>query len=251
MDKYNPDIHHRRSIRSKEYDYSRAGLYFVTICTQHRECLFGRIDNGEMILNDAGKFAEKCWTEIPDHFPNIQLHEHIIMPDHIHGIIEIVSTATPVGANNYSPENHRHSPENHRHSPENHRHSPENHRHSPENHRHSPEKRPYPPGQLSGCVNRAKDFSPLRWVSPSKTIGSVVRGFKIGVTKWMRQNTKIYHVWQRNYHDHIIRNPKEYDRISNYINNNPAQWKKGYAKKRFAHYGRLLYLCADVKKNRK
>jgi hypothetical protein len=121
MNKYNPNIHHRRTIRLKGYDYSQTGLYFITICTKNRGCLFGEIRNGKMVLNDAGDIANKCWYQITNHFPNTILHEHIIMPNHVHGIIEIT-----VGANNHSPENH--SPENH--SPENH--SPENH--SPENH---------------------------------------------------------------------------------------------------------------------
>ncbi len=54
MSPYDPNIHHRRSIRLQGYDYASAGLYFVTICTQNRECLFGEINNGEMVLNDAG-----------------------------------------------------------------------------------------------------------------------------------------------------------------------------------------------------
>jgi putative transposase len=144
MNKYNPNIHHRRTIRLKGYDYSQTGLYFITICTKNRGCLFGEIRNGKMVLNDAGDIANKCWYQITNHFPNTILHEHIIMPNHVHGIIEIT-----VGANNHSPENHspeNHSPENHspeNHSPENH--SPENHspeNHSPENHspeNHSPE----------------------------------------------------------------------------------------------------------------
>ena len=61
--KYNPDIHHRRSIRLKRYDYSQNGAYFVTICVQNRECLFGKITNGKMILNDAGKMIEKYWQD--------------------------------------------------------------------------------------------------------------------------------------------------------------------------------------------
>lgn len=64
MNRYNPNIHHRRSIRLKGYDYSQAGLYFITIVTQNRECLFGRIKNGEMILNDAGKTVEKWYYEL-------------------------------------------------------------------------------------------------------------------------------------------------------------------------------------------
>jgi putative transposase len=70
--------------------------------------------------------------------------------------------------------------------------------------------------------NGANGDSPLR--SPFNTIGSVVRGFKIGVTKWMRKNNVIHHVWQRNYYECIIRNERSYDRISEYIINNPAKW---------------------------
>ena len=71
---------------------------------------------------------------------------------------------------------------------------------------------------------RAKYFSPLQ-KSPSRTIGSVVRGFKIGVTKWMRQNTGVVNVWHRNYYDVIIRNAQSYDNISNYIVKNPINWR--------------------------
>ena len=78
----------------------------------------------------------------------------------------------------------------------------------------------------------AKNFSPLLQTVPSecpagtsKTIGSIVRGFKIGVTKWMRQNTPIYDVWQRNYYEHIIRNDDELHRTREYIINNPLKWE--------------------------
>ena len=67
-------------------------------------------------------------------------------------------------------------------------------------------------------------FLRIPFVSPSRTIGSIVRGFKIGVTKWMRQNTDVETVWQRNYHEHIIRNEQSYQTISDYIINNPAKW---------------------------
>ncbi|MBN1930055.1 MAG: hypothetical protein JW786_00415 [Desulfobacterales bacterium] len=88
--KYNPDIHHRRSIRLKGYDYSHAGLYFITICTQDRLCLFGKIENGAMVLSDAGKMANKWWNELKHKYQNIRLHEQIVMPNHFHGIIEII-----------------------------------------------------------------------------------------------------------------------------------------------------------------
>ena len=108
MEKYNPDIHHRRSIRLKGYDYSQTGLYFVTICCQNRAHLFGDIINGKMALNDAGEMIEKLWNEIPNDFTDIYLHEYITMPNHIHGIIEIVSAQNaeineiPVGADSIS-----------------------------------------------------------------------------------------------------------------------------------------------------
>ena len=90
MNRYNPNIHHRRSIRLKGYDYSQKGLYFVTICTQKRECLFGKIIDNVMILNIAGEMVNKIWLEIPQIFPKIKSHEYIIMPNHFHAIIEIV-----------------------------------------------------------------------------------------------------------------------------------------------------------------
>jgi putative transposase len=90
MNNYNPNIHHRRSIRLKGYDYSQEGLYFITINTKDRECLFGEIVDGKMVLNDAGKIANKCWLEIPKHFPDTVLHDHIVMPNHVHGIIELI-----------------------------------------------------------------------------------------------------------------------------------------------------------------
>lgn len=91
---YNPKIHHRRSIGLKGYDYSRQGLYFITICCDKRRCLFGEITKGQMVLNEAGKFTNECWKEIPGHFPNAVLHEYIIMPNHVHGIIELVTDET-------------------------------------------------------------------------------------------------------------------------------------------------------------
>nr|WP_235269774.1 transposase [Geoalkalibacter subterraneus] len=164
-----PPRRNRRSIRLQGYDYSQAGAYFVTVCTQNRECLFGDIVNGEMRLNEAGNIARQCWDDIPIHFPHVDLDEFVIMPNHIHGIVVITGN---VGAKNFSPL----------------------------------------PQTTRPC-------------GTSKTIGSIVRGFKIGVTKWMRNNTSIYAVWQRNYWEHIVRNEPELNRIREYIHNNTAQWE--------------------------
>lgn len=137
-----PNIHHRRSIRLKGYDYSQTGLYFITICCHQRNHLFGHVGANNhsphhssnphspdhssndhsrhhppnphsprsshlsdgannhpptMYLNDAGKIAAQCWLAIPDHFPNVRLHEYIIMPNHIHGIIEIMHDGQTLG----------------------------------------------------------------------------------------------------------------------------------------------------------
>jgi REP element-mobilizing transposase RayT len=176
------DSKHRKSIRLVGYDYSMAGLYFVTICCQNRECLFGEIVGENMILSDGGKIANDCWLAIPKHFRNVVLHEYIIMPNHVHGIIEI--TPVDTGMNQHLPI------------------------------------------EIINNV-RADVDSPLRnkFKSPSKTIGSIIRGYKIGVTKWFHSNTEIDIVWQRNYYEHIIRNVYSYQRISDYINYNPKNWK--------------------------
>ncbi len=196
--KYNPQIHHRRSIRLKGYDYSRAGAYFITIRTQKGKCLFGEIIDGQMVLNGAGRAAEKCWDDIPGHFPHVALDAFVVMPNHVHGILiiidENVGTQNPdgqnawaknIGAKNIGAKNFSPLPEP-----------------------------PGPPKPLN---------KPPR--GTSKTIGSVIRGFKIGVTKWMRQNTEFYQIWQRNYYEHIIRDENDLNRIREYIANNPLKWE--------------------------
>jgi len=84
---YHPDTHHRRSIRLKKYDYSQEGPYFITVCTQNRESLFGKILEEKMYLNPAGHMIRQIWDSLPSRFPNIKLDEFVIMPNHIHGII--------------------------------------------------------------------------------------------------------------------------------------------------------------------
>ena len=79
-------VRNRRSIRLQGYDYSQAGAYFVTICTQNRECLFGEIVNGGMRLNAIGQIAADQWYAIPQRFADIELDEFVVMPNHIHGI---------------------------------------------------------------------------------------------------------------------------------------------------------------------
>ena len=205
--KYNPEKHHRRTIRLKGYDYSQEGRYFITICCQNRKCRFGKIENNKMILNDAGKIADECWLDIPKHFPNAILHEYVIMPNHVHGIIELSPT---VGVENFQPGVENVGVENV----------------GVENFQ------PLPPPPSR---NEFQKIIP-------RSIGSIVRGFKIGVTKWFRnvgvENFQCPYrvtgrkfsapttIWQRNFHEHIIRDEQSYQRIAQYIINNPAKWKE-------------------------
>jgi len=85
--KFDPQIHHRRSIRLKGYDYSQFGAYFVTIVVWQREALFGEIVNGEMMLNRYGQIVMNAWSDLPKHYPHTELGAFIIMPNHVHGII--------------------------------------------------------------------------------------------------------------------------------------------------------------------
>lgn len=80
----------RRSIRLQGYDYSRAGAYFVTVCTQNRQCLFGENVDGKMALNDAGRMIQTIWNGLPEHYHHVELDEFVVMPNHLHGIIAIV-----------------------------------------------------------------------------------------------------------------------------------------------------------------
>jgi hypothetical protein len=87
--KYDPAIHHRRSIRLQGYDYSQAGVYFVTICAQNRECLFGEIVNGGMRLNEAGRMVTDEWIKTAEIRDEIELDEWVVMPNHFHGVLVI------------------------------------------------------------------------------------------------------------------------------------------------------------------
>jgi putative transposase len=87
---FDPDAQHRRSFRLKGFDYSADGAYFVTVCAQGRECLFGRIVNGGMELNEAGWMVETWWREMSNKFPSVGIDTFVVMPNHFHGIVCIV-----------------------------------------------------------------------------------------------------------------------------------------------------------------
>lgn len=86
---YNPEKHHRRSIRLKGYDYSSEGWYFITLCTQNRDYLFGDVEDGKMILNKYGRVVDSFWNNLPERYP-IEIDDYVVMPNHFHGVINIV-----------------------------------------------------------------------------------------------------------------------------------------------------------------
>jgi putative transposase len=179
-------IRGRRSIRLKGYDYTRPGAYFITIVTKNRECLFGEITKGEMRLNEWGRIAHAEWLKTADIRREIELDEFVIMPNHIHAIIFIVENGNAIK----NPV-HRLS-------------------------------RVMVNGQTVGAHGRA----PLRRVAQS--LGSLIAGYKSIVTKRINQSRAApgMPVWQRNYHEHIIRNGAELARIREYIRYNPLGWEK-------------------------
>ncbi|MEQ8962964.1 MAG: transposase [Coleofasciculus sp. C2-GNP5-27] len=100
--KFDPQKHHRRSIRLKGYNYAEPGAYFITICTYQRQCWFGNIRDGKMYLNQIGKIVAQEWINSGQIRPSLQLEQWVIMPNHVHGIVIITDTNT-VGAHRYAP----------------------------------------------------------------------------------------------------------------------------------------------------
>lgn len=88
------NVRTRQSLRLKNYGYHNAGSYFVTICAQQRACIFGEIINGNVLLTEAGALAQRVWTELPTHYPNVKLDEFVVMPNHMHGIVTLKNPAT-------------------------------------------------------------------------------------------------------------------------------------------------------------
>jgi putative transposase len=89
---YDSDKHHRRSIRLRGHDYTRAGAYFVTICAQGRECLFGEIKGCAFQPNRYGQIVAECLAALSDHFTPVALDISVVMPNHIHTIVMLDDT---------------------------------------------------------------------------------------------------------------------------------------------------------------
>jgi putative transposase len=203
--KYDPERHHRRSIRLRGYDYSQAGAYFLTICTQDRACLFGDVMDGEMQLNDAGKMIHAEWDALAQRFPNVALDAFVVMPNHVHGVIILVGAGTrpaPMQAPAPAPMQAPAPAQKGDH-----------------------EGRPY-----DGDLDEASGVGATTRVAP--TVGEIIGAYKSITTVLYTRGVKQFgwpafraRLWQRNYYEHIIRNENEWTHIQEYIANNPMQWE--------------------------
>jgi REP element-mobilizing transposase RayT len=202
---YDAAIHHRRTIRAKGYDYSQDGAYFVTICAQNKQCLFGNIVAGEMELNEAGGMIRDQWVDLKNQFHNIETDEFIVMPNHFHGIIVICTvgaglvSARPefanmvqrVFVNTATCEN-----------------------------------------SIMQNTNTRADTRPAPTDANEKTLGDIICAFKSLTANEYIRNVKSgklppfeKFVWQRNYYEHVIRDDDDLDRIREYIIDNPINWE--------------------------
>jgi REP element-mobilizing transposase RayT len=158
----------RKLNRLQGYDYRRNALYFVTSCVQDRVKYFGKIEQGKMILNEFGKIAERQFNWLQGQYVYVILHSFVIMPNHVHAIIEIDDTI------------------------------------------------------VEQCMVKIKSLSELIGAYKTTTSKQI---HLIEMTSSDHIFSKPF-AWQRSFHDHIIRDEEALLRISNYIENNPVNWKE-------------------------
>ena len=174
------------------YDYSQPGAYFITICTQNRECLFGDIADGEMILNPFGEIVASRWHIMPEQFPHVGVDAFVVMPNHIHGIVIIGVVGAPLagalpipGAMNTTDER----------------------RHLPPDDRATLAVAPTV-GDIAGAYKSICVLDCLAWINNHE------------------RQRRLGKLWQRNYWEHVIRDETELNRIREYIYDNPKNWEQ-------------------------
>ena len=184
------------STRLKTWDYGDNGAYFITICTKNREHYFGEVNNWKMVLSHVGVIADISWYEIKNHAKNVELDAFIIMPNHIHGILILNDPDPAVGSlaafavETGDPVDTGHAVDTGHvlYLP------------------HAPSQKRY--------QNQGKN-----------TVSSMIGSYKSAVTRHARRLGWEFE-WQSRFHDHIIRDDAAFERIKNYINNNPKNWKE-------------------------
>ncbi|WP_353562827.1 transposase [Longimonas sp.] len=173
------------SARHPTWDYRSPGWYFVTICTHQRAHFFGTIQNDIMGLSAAGCVAHQFWTTIPDHFDHVRLDAFVVMPNHVHGLLGIMST--PNDSVETLDSNVSTGGDNE---------------------------------PVDDSVSRH-----MSRISPDPgSVPTIIRSYKSACTKRIRRAGAPDFAWQSRYHDRIVRSEREFHAIRQYITNNPAQW---------------------------
>ena len=185
----------RHAFRAEWHDYN-SGIYFVTICSKDKQHIFGKIKDSIMILSDIGKIVERCILDISNHHTNVELWNHVIMPNHIHMVINL-ATPPPVGTRYIASEQPMQTA-----------------------------------GQNMGCLRAPRHGEPCEDFHHNSSLAVVVGTFKAAVTRLMRtrciaslrRQHQIQTVWQPRYHEHIIRNQRAFENIMNYVDTNIEKW---------------------------
>jgi REP element-mobilizing transposase RayT len=249
--------------RAVWWDYKTAAPYFVTIYINNHIPLFGKTDNGYMQLNPLGQFAKQCWLEIPQHFPNVSLIIAVIMPNHIHGLLMLNNVSNSDSSNVETLHTTSHNPTSQsletstecNNTKSNNEDLIDEDTSLEDIHRNMlykemlfdsnsydwdndksinykklnieslTDEMSYNATSLQSeiMIDRAsKEF--MKSIAPKKgSLASVIRSYKSAVTKYANKN-KIPFRWQTRYHDHIVRNADEFQRIYKYIEENPLKW---------------------------
>jgi REP element-mobilizing transposase RayT len=224
---YNSNIHHRRSIRLKRYDYTQRGAYFVTICTHQRNCLFGEIVDGEIKLNTNGEIARGSWLSIPRHFKNVELDEFVIMPNHLHGIIIIESSevAGEALANQDLSQSFSEVAGEALANQDFSQLFSEVAGEALANQDFS--KQQNLSGQCFAPTVHTGETVKINGTKP-QSLAAITQNYKSVSTRQINRMNKAKGnvIWQRNYYEHIIRNEEALNNIREYIVNNSINWVK-------------------------
>ncbi len=185
------------SARLQHWDYRWAGAYFITICTNDRLHYFGKIENGKMALSAVGILADVFWYEIKNHAQNVELGEFVVMPNHIHGILILTGNDNHDNGNGDGDVEAGHA-------------------------------LPLPPQRPSKQQSppTPKTIGQQRFQNIGKnSVSSIIGSYKSAITKHAHR-LGFEFAWQTRFYDHIIRDEASFQRITNYIINNPANWKE-------------------------
>jgi REP element-mobilizing transposase RayT len=178
-----------KQYRREGWDYSKNGYYFITICTKDRLNYFGEIVDNEMYVSEIGSIVDKFWSEIPIHFPDIEIDRYIVMPNHFHGILVVNKINNIVGThyNAFLPTEIKNNLDS---------------------------RQPNIKDKYKNLANKSTQTIPL-----------AIKLFKRSVKQYANQNN-IKFEWQSRFHDRIIRSEKEYWAKRIYIENNPKNWEQ-------------------------